>query len=116
MGGHHPFGQLRDPSRLEGSVLWPYIRFVTLFSIPADGVMDKTLLLPWSGFSGQLVNARAIQKCVSIEDLRCTLVPENITRISFLAAEGAIPHSILLHAVSEFFGPLPDMGHDTHHG
>lgn len=77
----------------------PYVRFVHLFSIPADGVANETRHMPWSDWRGQVIKNRKIVECKDRVDDECTIHPERITHISFLESEDTITHSILLHQV-----------------
>jgi hypothetical protein len=93
------------------------VRFVTLFSIPADGVVDETRYLPWTSFFGQIVergNPKVLD-CREINDTRCNMTPGNLTHVSFLESEDTIAHEILLHQLIVTTDPIAEQNVTQHH-
>jgi len=94
-------------------------RFVHLFSIPANGVVNETRYMPWRDFFGQIIERKStkIQKCGKdiIGDPRCTIKPEMLTHVSFLESEDTIAHAIELHQVILTTDPISEQNQLQHH-
>merc|ERR1719313_1579836 len=93
-------------------------RFVHLFSIPANGVVNETRYMPWRDFFGQIIERKStkIQKCGKdiIGDPRCTIKPEMLTHVSFLESEDTIAHAIELHQVILTTDPIAEQNQLQH--
>jgi hypothetical protein len=95
----------------------PHVRFVDLFSVPADGVTNETRYMPWSGFKGQLMQARSIEDCKDRpdDDENCTLRPEQITHVSFLESEDTSAHAIMVHQLIVTNEEIHEHNVEQHH-
>mmetsp|Transcript_105533 Transcript_105533/g.296978 ORF Transcript_105533/g.296978 Transcript_105533/m.296978 type:complete len:305 (-) Transcript_105533:99-1013(-) len=92
-------------------------RFVTLFSVPPEGVTNKTQYFPWSDFRGQLIDfaAKKIIECGASTDENCTMWPERMTHISFLESEDTVAHAIWLHELVVVHYEIADKNETAHH-
>lgn len=92
------------------------VRFTHLFSIPADGTTNETRYMPWTDFTGQIMQRTGILNCSKMQgDASCVLNPDNITHVSFLESEDTIAHEIMLHSVIVTTDPIQEQNAAQHH-
>lgn len=93
------------------------VRFVDLFSVPANGVVNETRYFPWTSFFGQImerVNPKVLD-CREITDPRCTMKPEDLTHVSLLESEDTAAHEIVVHSLILTTDPITEQNPAQHH-
>merc|ERR1712130_514227 len=93
----------------------PKVRWVHLFSVPANGVTNEIRRMPWTDFKGQKLAYRSIVDCDGSTDPDCVLDPAKLTHISFLESEDTIAHALHLESITLTSNPIAEENVQQHH-